>query len=287
MKPRAPIHEPALLAVAEKHLPAAALPRWRQLLKPTICLEIATPGEPVAGHFGGDEALLPPDAPWPHWDEYGPLSPWLTIDCAALPRTDPQLPDSGRLQFFFAEGQLWGDRTPWTLGASAGFPEAGQVVYVPARAESELRRAPEPLRSIAYEPLTAWPDLTGPRYPQNEWRKRFGDADLEVLQTLASDDFDSAYGELVWDRLSGFHIGGYQCELQDPVEDELIHYAVFDGEDIDDERFTTELARWRPLLQSFPLDGRAEDYWHLYWFITHDDLAARRFESALMVEQCT
>ena len=171
---RSPLHAPRLLAAAREHLPPADVDRYRDLLLPAVLLDHAADGEPVAGHYGGDGAVLPPDMPWPVWAEYGELSPWLTLDCAALPPNDLGLPTSGLLQFFVADGQLWGERTPWTMGASAGFPDAGRVVYVPD-GTGVRRPAPGTLTCVEAEPLTAWIDLTPPDQPDHAWRERYGD----------------------------------------------------------------------------------------------------------------
>lgn len=265
---RAPVHEPRLLAAAGEHLAPDDAARWRELLEPAILLDHATDGEPVAGHYGGDGAVLPPDMPWPVWEEYGELSPWLTLDCAALPRGSFGLPESGLLQFFVADGQLWGKRTPWTMGASAGFPEAARVVHVPDGAGLR-RRAPKTLTCVEAEPLTAWIDLTPPDH--------------------LDDDVPYAFEAAVERDHFPTKIGGHTYAMQDPPVDELVRYAVFEGK-ADEERVEAEIPHWRPLLQFVPhqktaLDGG--DYWNLYWFIRDDDLSARRFDRALMIEQCT
>ncbi|GIG66917.1 hypothetical protein [Phytomonospora endophytica] len=72
---RAPVHEPRLVAAARELLPPQAIPRWRELLLPAVLLDHADDHEPVVGRYGGDSAVLPPDMPWPVWDDYGELSP--------------------------------------------------------------------------------------------------------------------------------------------------------------------------------------------------------------------
>lgn len=268
-------HDSRLMSAAHEHLPPAAVPRWRDLLLPALLLDHAVEGESVVGHYGGDTVLLPPGMPWPEWDDYGPLTPWLTLDCAALPPNELGLPASGRLQFFLADGQLWGKRTPWTMGASAGAPEADQVVYIPDDTKALPTKAPEALHCIEPEPLTAWLDLTPPQYPEWEW-------DEKALTTY---EFEA---ETSWERFPT-KVGGHTYAMQDPPVDELVRYAVFENK-ATEERIARELPRWRPLLEFVPHAETAlhgGDYWNLYWFVRDDDLAARRFDRALMVEQCT
>ncbi|GIG66916.1 hypothetical protein HNR73_003878 [Phytomonospora endophytica] len=170
------------------------------------------------------------------------------------------------------------------MGASAGAPEAGQVVYIPDGAGLR-RRAPTALTCVEAEPLTGWVDLTQPEYAAAAWRARYGESDPEVLEALDGGGFEPPYGE----GEVPTKIGGHTYAMQDPPEDELVRYAVFEGK-ADEETVQRELPHWRPLLQYVPHDRTAlagGDYWNLYWFVRDDDLAARRFERALMVEQCT
>ncbi|MEW2360092.1 YwqG family protein [Spirillospora sp. NPDC029432] len=278
-----------LVGIAREHLPAGVVEQWTGLLKPAVRLAHATGDDAVAGHLGGD-AELPPDMPWPAWEGYGPLSLWLSLDCAALPAGELALPDSGRLLFFLFDGQLCESTAPYIGDDGPESRGAHRVVYVPEGTPTSLREAPAELRHrVPAEPLTASVIWTAPQYPDDldAWHARYGEPDEAASRALYDDGFDDELD--LWGRAAR-QLGGHPFAPQSPVEEDLARYVVFAGAERSGPELRREIARWRLLLQFMP------DYetglWcgdtnYLYWFITADDLAARRFDRARLLRQDT
>ncbi|WP_168801775.1 DUF1963 domain-containing protein [Glycomyces buryatensis] len=278
-----------LIEIGEAHLPKSAHERWRQLLEPAVYLEHAADGDSTVGYLGG-EAFLPEEMAWPEWEEYGPLTLWATIDCAALPRLDLDLdlPESGKLLFFLADGQLW-ESSATPIGYTDGVDHnSHRVVYLPEGTPVSPRPHPARLHCVAEaEPLTARIALSGPWMPAHAWFERYGDSDTDVLAVLEGDDFNIDLE--LWGN-AGTHLGGHHFSLQNDTLEELVQYGVFEGEDRGEAAVTAEMARWRLLLQFFPFADTklwCGDYTHAYWFITAEDLTARRFDRSILQEQCT
>lgn len=268
-----------LADIAREHLPAEVAQQWIGLLKPTVRLAHATGDDAVAGRLGG-AAALPPDMPWPVWDGHGPLSLWLTLDCAALPTAELALPKSGSLLFFLFDGQLCKSTSPHIGDDDPASRGAHRVVHVPEGTPARLREAPASLRHrVEAEPLTASVDWTAPQYPDDldAWHVRFGEADEATVQALYDDEFGDALD--LWGRAAA-QLGGHPFAPQNP----------FAGTDRSAAELRREVARWRLLLQFMP-DHRTRlwcgDTGYLYWFITADDLAAERFDQARLLRQDT
>ncbi len=77
--------------------------------------------------------------------------------------------------------------------------------------------------------------------------------------------------------------------IQDAVESRVARIQVGDAVDVRDPAFQREALRWT-LLAQFDTDRTTGMDWgrgngSLYWMIRSDDLAARRFDAAVLMEQ--
>ncbi|GAA1550280.1 hypothetical protein GCM10009678_36530 [Actinomadura kijaniata] len=278
-----------LADIAREHLPTDVARQWTDLLKPAVRLAHAADGDAIVGHLGG-EAALPPDTPWPVWDGHGPLSLWLTLDCAALPTAELALPESGRLLFFLFDGQLCESSSPYIGDDDPGSRGAHQVVHVPEGTPTRPRPGPAALHhQIEAEPLTASVIWTAPQYPTDleDWHVRFGAPDEATSRALHGEEFEDTLD--LWGRAT-HQVGGHPFAPQTPVEEDLAAHVVFAGTDRSAAELRREVARWRLLLQFMP-DHRTRlwcgDTYYLYWFITVEDLAARRWDRARLLAQDT
>ncbi|WP_229399132.1 DUF1963 domain-containing protein [Micromonospora okii] len=231
-------------------MPDDAIDWWLRLARPCLNLEKGGSG-PVVGYFGGRPAL-PASVAWPERTVH-----LASIDLAAIPRDahDLDLPSDGTLVFFSETAML---------------PEAAHVIYVPAGtavAEAE----PAPTTPSVYErfPLRGTPDWSLPEWP--------GDSPLYAGEDR---DDEELYQEIVWD-----------LEVDDDDDDDdggcggqsvavLGGYGTSNtgglGVPVD---FETQVLLVEFYLTEDKVGTDFEtDYSTLFYTLSRDDLAARRFE---------
>ncbi|MCF3107072.1 DUF1963 domain-containing protein [Streptomyces roseoverticillatus] len=269
--------------LAREFLPADMAERWISLLRPGLRLAKADEAEPVVGRLGG-LPRLPEHREWPVWEGHGPLSFIASFDCAALPQIlDLDFPADGTLSFFYFDGQV-GD------GAAVVWPDnpdtwAGAcVVYVPAGVPTAERLTPEGLEPYGEVQLAARAETTVPHFWHPVVHEAFGTMD---------DDhpvWDDEFRETVSAYFYGpeHRVGGHASPVQDTVECEVAHAVL--GADVswDDPRINEEARNWT-LLAQFDSDRGAGMRWGdcgvLYWLIRPEDLAAHRFDRAMLTLQ--
>ncbi|MEU3877361.1 MULTISPECIES: YwqG family protein [Streptomyces] len=291
-----PLHD-----LARTHLPAEAAARWTGLLRPGATLEKAEAGEPVAGRLGG-LPLLPQGVEWPVWEGHGPLSFVASVDCAALPagELDIPLPADGTLAFFYFDGQIdSGDA--FVDFADPECRPGARVIHIPAGVPVAERPLPlyecdhgedgddcedcEQLEAYPEVPLTVRVEATAPDIWHPVVREAFGSDDSSL------EGWPEEFTDALYDRKPGpgHQVGGHAHPVQNPLEYEIAHAAL--GQDVrwDDPRVAEDAGNW-VLLAQFDTDGDADMMWGdcgaLYWLIRPADLAALRFDRAMFTMQC-
>jgi uncharacterized protein YwqG len=284
-----------LAQAARQYLTAEDAAAWIGLLRPAFHLREYVAGEPVVGYLGGSP-LLPEELEWPTWDGHGPLTFIGAIDCGALPAKDLDipLPEDGALLFFYFDGQIDDsaeELEDWTPATDTEKATLGaRVLYVPADAEMAERAAPEPLG--AYGRILLGGDLiaTEPDFDHPAFRAAFGDPydPASPHSALAGDDFDAAVDEVSEGRSPNHQIAGYTSPVQGSVENEAAR-AAYPVKDEQALGARAALAEQLVLLAQIDSDDSNEMSWGdagvLYWLIRRDDLAARRFDTALFTWQ--
>jgi len=223
------VSDPALAALARRHLPSAVAERWIALLRPAVRLRSADPYEPAAGQLGGLPAL-PDDVAWPHCAGHGPLSFIAAIQCANLPagHLDIALPVDGTLLFFYLEDRV-GNRArmrrpaagseqnrairEWARAKGLALFDPSDVapdwqphshtetriVYLPPGVPAAERPASNGLTPFPRVPLAAEPIVTGPDWEHpalNAAIRDLPDEDREFMNNpFNSDPFRMAMGE--------------------------------------------------------------------------------------------
>ena len=253
---------------ARTHLPAEIADRWIAMLRTGLGLRPAAPGEPVACRLGGDPRL-PEATPWPEWPEHGPLTFIAELDCAALPHGELDLafPADGTLLFFYFDGQL-DHRAALVLGSDDESQRGARVLYVGPGADVAERSAPDGIKPYPCQQLAGDIVVTPPseEHPDALWTI----IDPGAPEVFAR-EFTNAVRVLHLDPRH--QIAGHAHPIQGAVEPGVPAPAH----------------QWR-LLAQFDTDMRSNMMWGdsgmLYWLITADDLAARRFDRARMTWQC-
>jgi uncharacterized protein YwqG len=284
-----------LSGLAHRHLGQVAAEAWLRLLSPAVRLTHAESGDPVVAQLGGLPTL--PINSWPVWPGNGPLAHVLTIDCASLAALLPgwDMPDSGRLAFFYFDGLSYFHQEGSGVGSwDPATQEGARVLWLhpedstPTDLTHVATPAPPGLTPFPAVPLTAvpvltWPDANDPRLRQI-W-------DMAGMAPQASEGAlppaaESLYEALQDKRDAGppeHQVGGHPHPVQGTVESEV--------EEI--ERALNgaggQATEWR-LLAQVDSDETAEMMWGdvgiLYFMIRPDDLRARRFEQARFTWQC-
>jgi len=286
-----------LSRLARRHLGQAAAEAWLGLLCPAVRLIRAEPGDPVVAQLGGLPTL--PINSWPVWPGNGPLGHVLTIDCASLAALMPgwDMPDSGRLAFFYFDGLSYFHTGGNGVGSwDPATQQGAQVLWLhpeestPADLTHVATPAPPGLTPFPAVALTAVPVLTWPDASDPKLRRVWDIAGLaqpasqwELLPAV-----ESLYEALrdKWHARPGHQVGGHPDPVQrgDSVqrEAEKIERAVRGAGDHADG--------WR-LLAQVDSDDAAKMMWgdigKLYFMIRPDDLQARRFDQARFTWQCS
>ncbi|MER6325098.1 DUF1963 domain-containing protein [Streptomyces coelicoflavus] len=249
----------------ERGVPAPDVDRWLGLARPM--LRMAADGNgPVVGRLGGP-LMLPPDVPTPgdrHGaagaeDEYASDHQLIaTLDLSAVPpgATDLPLPPDGSLLLF-----VNADLEPW--------PEGG-AVYVPAGVPVEERESSPDYEVYEYDTpeeldaelrdvgdLRLVPGVSLPTTPPDA-ATLARHPHAETLREVWSDQRDGG---------GGWQLGGHAANFDDYGD------PVAGSAEPDDEAPLSDRDAWVLLAQwaGFPMSI-------LYWTITRQDLAARRFD---------
>jgi uncharacterized protein YwqG len=274
---------------ARTHLPAEIAERWIALLRLGLHLRPATPGEPVVCRLGGNPRL-PEATPWPEWPGHGPLTFIAEVDCATLPHgeLDLALPAAGKLLFFYFDGQL--DRGAVVLNTDIGSQRGARVLYVEPDADAVERSAPEgitpyPLQRFGGDIVVTRLDY---EHPEALWA---------IMDPGAAAVFDREFTAAVRipDRSPRHQLAGHSHAPQGAVDPGVAVRFVSSATPApspEEEEYWAyaPVHAWR-LLAQFDTDAKSRMIWGdggtLYWFITADDLAARRFDRARMTWQCS
>lgn len=271
-----------LSALADRYLPPEVAARWKRLLRPALQFDWAAGSDPVAAQLGGDPEL-PVGRPWPEWEGHGPLTFIASFECGRLRVDGFPLPESGRLLFFYFDGEeaLVGVSEPGTRGGA-------RVLYVPAGAAVEPRPAPRPIKAYPRQFLRAEPVTTAPEPRSPRIAAVFGTAEDRGPGHPVDDE---AFHEAVYEEVSVsvcHQIGGYPMSVRDAVEYEV---AAVRGDlpDVGDRPEYADPDRWL-LLAQIDTDGDSGMMWGeagtLYWLIQERDLVAGRFDRAAFTWQC-
>ncbi|MGW5755462.1 DUF1963 domain-containing protein [Nocardia rhamnosiphila] len=284
-----------LLNAARSHLDPRLAEHWISLLRPAIRLRHADDGDPVVGYLGG-LPLLPPGEPWPgrqggglddendEDDEYPSLqSLLLTLDLAALPRIELDLPESGRLLFFRDEEEF----------------ETFSVRYYSADTVLVQHQTPEEIGDYTMPrvDLTATVEWTAP-----EAEHRYQRYSPAVKWTPASKDFSYErfgptkvrYTEAFHDAIrnlmpDGFEIpthliGGYGRGVQYNADFAPCSTPVI----VPGPQGPVADTALPIMLAQIDTDDRVNmgDAGNSHWLIDRDDLTALRFDKVDMVWSC-
>ncbi|MFW6692202.1 hypothetical protein [Streptomyces sp. MAR4 CNX-425] len=244
-------------------VPAADVDRWLGLARPM--LRTAPDGSgPVVGRLGGP-LMLPPDVPTPgdrfrsrgeeHREDHQLI---VTLDLSAVPAgaTDLPLPPDGSLLLFANV-----DLEPWP---------AGGAVYVPAGVPVEERESSPGYEVYEYDTPE---ELDSVLRGTGELRLTYGVS----LPTTPPDDGTLArhpHADTLRDVWSGqtdgggeWQVGGHAANFDDYGDPVAGSAYPEEGERTTDPGEWVLLAQWA----GFPMSI-------LYWTITRQDLAARRFD---------
>lgn len=254
------------------------------LTEPAIRLQRTE--EKLTSKIGG-LPCMPNDLAWPAWNGK-PLAFLCQLDLSMLPQEYSRhpLPRTGMLYFFYDQVQsTWGfdpkDKGSW------------QVLYTPANVDECVEReAPDGLdteylyseKFITFSIVDSFPDIQ--------------DAHIEAFQ-LTDEQADeyirlraAAFGKQPAHQLFGYPSPAQGNDMD--LECQLVSNGIYCG---GPSGYTGEKARvlesgrtdWILLLQ-LDTDEDAGMMWGdcgmLYFWITKDDLAARRFDRSWMVLQC-
>ena len=232
---------------------------------------------------------LPPDAPWPEW-RGAPLAFVGQLDLVALRglAAARELPGAGMLSFFYhAEQDAWGF-DPADEGSFRVLYHRDPTALVRVTAPDAV---PEYARFRAGR-LTMREDLSLPPPSALGVRALGLDAEEDEAYTALWDELQAAEGEGLRHQLLG-HPSPVQDEMQ--LECQLVTNGVYCGDPSgyeDPRRAALERGAldWRLLLQ-VDSDERLGMMWGdvglLYFWMRQTDLAARDFERAWMILQCS
>lgn len=215
-----------LTELAKRHLGESAGAAWAQFLRPAVRLVHADEDERVVAQLGGLPVL--PINSWPVWEGHGPLSHVLSVDCVALAEVMPslQLPASGRLSFFFFDGQ-YDDHETFVDGRDPSCrPGVRAVWFDPHNAPDPTlidAATPAPSGLFPYDaiPRTAMKVTTWPAWDHVELQPIWAAHDLpEERPGVASPAVERFYDALDPHPLESrrHQVGGHALALQEQVE---------------------------------------------------------------------
>jgi uncharacterized protein YwqG len=277
----------------ELHLPAREAAVVARLALPSVLLTHDTSAGEPAVDFGssptsrlGGDPVLPADVEWPLTDDDRPLSFLCQVRLDEVSPYDHEqlLPESGLLLAFYdVDEQPWGgdgriDRFGWSL----------RVVD-----EDGVRARPSPEGATRFEPVSLAPSplLTLPGWEERALDEIFPASFPERLESLDSyhavqDAIDPGRGGI------RHRVLGWPDLIQAPMQKECQRAST--NADPDDPVLAeaTADANWRMVLQIDTDDARNRyfmwgDVGRLYFWMRKCDLAARDFDSAWMILQCS
>ncbi|MGI5170407.1 YwqG family protein [Spirillospora sp. CA-253888] len=296
MMPNMPFLEERLRRAAHRQLPSAVAEQWISLIRPAVRLRHRTKGRRLVGQLGGLPSL-PPQVPWPVWEDRGSLNFVAALDCAHLPAAslDLAVPQAGSLLFFYLDpedGLFDPDYPPDMVTGEPATLAGAQVLYVPPDAVTVERQAPFDVDPYERVELTAQLMATGPDFSHPELRA--ATRNLPAWEQRFMDEPGSGYG--LRDELAAclppprHWLGGHALPVQDAVEMEVAYTHLSGRVPWQDPALQQEGCGWR-LLAQFDSDDLAGMRWGdigtLYWLIRPHDLAAHRFGAASFTWQCT
>ena len=276
--------------------------KLEKLRRNGITLDISGSAEYKRGgtRFGGR-----PDVPrgfeWPAYEGEGmhgkaakrPLSFIAQFDCAELARYDAErlLPERGVLSFFYEMDTMRWGFDPKDKGCARVYwfedPAELEEAEFPEDLAEDYRFPALAVKMRAEPSLPGWEDFTE-IYPEEADGGDEGDEFFTVRAELGDDDPDERSKLLGWaDAIQGSM----------PIECEFVTRGHYLGRKINISEDEFEKAqkeapnKWLPLFQLDTVaDGDFElmfcDCGRLYFYITRDDLAARRFENVWLILQC-
>lgn len=253
-----------------------------------------------ATRFGG-KPDVPSDFVWPYFEGKGldgavakrPLTFLAQFNCEDLSKYDTEhlLPEHGILSFFYeTDSMCWGF-DPKDKGCARVFWFGDTSDLSPAEFPKDMEEDFKfPMVRIKMKEETSYPSETDyySVFPINN------DADdYEVL-------FEQVTGKSVYDMCNGSQLLGWPDVIQNSmfVECDLITHGYYLGgpwnnipEDTRKEAEDTAYDKWRLLLQLDTVESgdfclMFGDCGHIYFFITKEDLKARRFDNVWLILQC-
>jgi hypothetical protein len=288
-------------ALANRYLDPAVAQAWLAFLAPAVRLVHAQAGDPVVAQLGGLSTL--PINSWPVWEGHGPLSHVVSIDCASLIRLLPSLdlPDSGRLAFFYFDGHY--DDYKSTVGVwDPATQDGARVLWLhpeestPARLAHVPMPAPPGLTVFPAVALTAVPTLIWPTWEHPELLRIWEANGLpEPRPGVAAPAVEALYDALhdQWYVTPDHQVGGHPFPEQGAVELEIaglsLRKAGATSIDYSDPAIYEDARGWQLLVQ-VDTDDDADMMWgdvgKLYFMIRPEDLQARRFDQVSFTWQC-
>lgn len=248
------------------------------------------PGLPVpaGGSKLGGLPDVPPDWRWPLDPKQRPMSLIAQIDLAAVKPfdVDDQLPETGMLYLFYElEEQVWGFDP-----ADAG---KFQIAWLDVDKATLRRRDPPPeldIRHVLRESALTFGRSVNLPEPESFLMREYKLSEHEKYA------FIGFYDAFVIPPLHKL-LGHSEC-VQDGMELECqkVSHGLYCGSPSDSgdgrhAELEAGAADWRLLMQIDIAEEAGDVIWgcntHLYAWIRKQDLAARRFQHAWLIAQCT
>jgi uncharacterized protein YwqG len=290
-----------LAALARQHLGPTVAQAWLKHLAPAVRLAHAQPGDLVVAQLGGPPILAINS--WPVWSGHGPLSHIMSIDCAKL---SPMLPDlglprSGRLAFFYFDGQF--DGFIATVGSWDPETQAGARTLwfdpeaeVPPELAPVVTQAPAGLKPFPTIALTAIPTLTWPTWDQVELRRLWTAHGLEQPRPgVPAEPVAALYGALhrrgykVPNHQLGGHAFPEQCAVEMDIAELALRRSGATGIDRSSPAFEEHERGWQLLLQ-IDTDDDANMMWgdvgKLYFLARAGEPGAGKHNEVAFTWQC-
>ena len=274
----------------------------QQLQQNSIVLKIARKEKyKLCGTRFGGKPDVPSNFVWPYFEGKGldgtvanrPLAFLAQFNCEDLSKYDTEhiLPEHGILSFFYeTDSQRWGF-DPKDKGCARVFWFEDTSVLSPAE-------FPEDMEDDFKFPMVKIKMSNEVSYPSED--DFSGIFPSEGGLDDCEDAFEKATGKSVYDMNDGSQLLGWPDVIQNSmfVECDLVArgYYLGDGwrnvpKDIRKEAEETAYDKWRLLLQLDTVECgdfclMFGDCGHIYFYITKEDLKAKRFDRVWLLSQC-